>query len=344
MPTEVANSPAKVKVEDGTNTHPQSSRVHEPSPYAYQQGVENASPPPSKKARGSLHQNVPPQSLPSDAANGGRGGPAISDSVPLIDNAEYQNYPLSRIPAPHANDVLCGRGGGTNNHAGNEKFRDLVNEKKRLYLNSSKREKPLVSKSIVESVRAQRPSGRFLQKDDKIGLWYDIGDQKAREKTSQALREGAPVIRREISSSLAMLAAQMGPAPRGSGQQGQRGQGSPPTPQQSHQLAPLPPPPLSHLGHSHHSHGPPHAQATIPPPHFAHHTSISHHPHLTHPHHAPHTGVPHSPHSTPSSHVGPTRGGQMNSGPFVSHSHSEGGPTGHSGPNGRPPIMNMRVS
>jgi len=107
-------------------------------------------------------------------------------------------WPRINVATPHANDVLCGRGGGTNNHLGNEHFRDLVSSKKLEYINSSKREKPLVSRSIVDAVRRQNPPGRFLQRDDVTGLWSDIGDQRAREKTSQALREGAPNIRKEI--------------------------------------------------------------------------------------------------------------------------------------------------
>lgn len=91
--------------------------------------------------------------------------------------------------------AVCGRGGGSNNHLGNESFRELVNEVKMPYVNCPKREKPLIARRIVEAVRNQTPPGRFLAKDPKTGLWNDIGDGKAREKTSQALREGAPVIR-----------------------------------------------------------------------------------------------------------------------------------------------------
>eukprot|EP00588_Corethron_pennatum_P009867 CAMPEP_0194281462 /NCGR_PEP_ID=MMETSP0169-20130528/20766_1 /TAXON_ID=218684 /ORGANISM="Corethron pennatum, Strain L29A3" /LENGTH=509 /DNA_ID=CAMNT_0039026525 /DNA_START=340 /DNA_END=1869 /DNA_ORIENTATION=- len=105
-----------------------------------------------------------------------------------------------RTPLPH--DVLCGRGGGTNNHSGNERFRTLVNDNKRAYLQSSKREKPEVSRKIVAEIRSLNPSGRFLQKNNTSGLWDDIGDQKAREKTSQALREGAPTIRTKIMVEL----------------------------------------------------------------------------------------------------------------------------------------------
>lgn len=90
----------------------------------------------------------------------------------------------------HFNVAVCGRGGGSNNHPGNESFRELVNEVKLPYVNCPKREKPLIARRIVEAVRNQTPPGRFLSKDSKTALWNDIGDGKAREKTSQALREG----------------------------------------------------------------------------------------------------------------------------------------------------------
>lgn len=58
---------------------------------------------------------------------------------------------------------------------------------------SSKRlDKPLVALEIIREWRAQDPPGRFLKVDEKTGLWNDVGDKKAREKTSQALREKAP--------------------------------------------------------------------------------------------------------------------------------------------------------
>jgi len=102
---------------------------------------------------------------------------------------------------PNENDVLCGRGGSINNHAGNENYRVLVNQKKRVYLTARfKREKRLIAASIVQSIRSLNPGGRFLQRDAKTGVWHDIGDTKARDKSSQALREGAPEIRKEIEN------------------------------------------------------------------------------------------------------------------------------------------------
>lgn len=109
------------------------------------------------------------------------------------------NYPLKDITAPHPHDVLCGRGGGTNNHVGNSHWRMLVAANKQLYVTLPKRQKMLLSRSIVNAVRSQNPPGRFLQKEAKSDLWYDVGDQRAQEKTSQALREGAPDIRSKIS-------------------------------------------------------------------------------------------------------------------------------------------------
>lgn len=100
-------------------------------------------------------------------------------------------------PGLHLSTV-CGRGGGSNNHPGNEAFRVLVNDVKLIYVNCPKREKPLIARRVVEAVRNQSPPGRFLQKENETGLWNDIGDGRAREKTSQALREGAPVIRNMI--------------------------------------------------------------------------------------------------------------------------------------------------
>ena len=153
----------------------------------------------------------------------------------------YSNYPLKDIPQPHDHDVLCGRGGGTNNHSkllihyacaaryinqlllvdvnkcmlfvpnrhfisilyppspplppvGNSHWRMLVAANKQLYITLPKRQKMLLSRSIVNAVRSQNPPGRFLQKDGKTKLWFDVGDQRAQEKTSQALREGKKII------------------------------------------------------------------------------------------------------------------------------------------------------
>jgi hypothetical protein len=73
----------------------------------------------------------------------------------------------------------------------------MVEDRKIHYIHSKRLDKPLVALEIIREWRSQDPPGRFLRADDKTGQWNDVGDKKAREKTSQALREKAPTIRKE---------------------------------------------------------------------------------------------------------------------------------------------------
>jgi hypothetical protein len=107
------------------------------------------------------------------------------------------NWPKSGIKDPHDNDVLYGRGGGTNHHPGNKRYRQMVEDRKMDYVTSKRLDKPLVALEIIRIWRGQDPPGRFLKANDKTGLWEDVGDKKAREKTSQALREKAPLLRQQ---------------------------------------------------------------------------------------------------------------------------------------------------
>lgn len=69
-------------------------------------------------------------------------------------------------------------------------------------MSSTKRQKMAISRSIVEAVRSLHPPGRFLDKDPQTGLWFDVGHKKAVEKTSQALRDGAATLRKQLSADL----------------------------------------------------------------------------------------------------------------------------------------------
>ena len=81
------------------------------------------------------------------------------------------------------------QGGATNSHEGNVSYRTLVHEHQDEYLLAAKSEKKEVARSIVSIIRSR--GGGFLKKcdDGRVG-WVDIGSKKAREKVSQALREG----------------------------------------------------------------------------------------------------------------------------------------------------------
>lgn len=124
-------------------------------------------------------------------------------STDRSDAGSAPDLPGGTIKDPTPSDVLCGRGGSINSHPGNERFRTLVEKRKRVYLTARfKREKRLIASSIVSEIRALDPPGRFLQLDKQSGMWKDIGDEKARDKTSQALRENAPTIRSEIEAEI----------------------------------------------------------------------------------------------------------------------------------------------
>ena len=79
--------------------------------------------------------------------------------------------------------------GKTNHHPGNIKWRLVIEEKKDEYKTSLRTGKPIIAMEIVSIWRDQSPPGRFLRKDEETGLWDDIGDEDARIKCSQTLRE-----------------------------------------------------------------------------------------------------------------------------------------------------------
>lgn len=110
---------------------------------------------------------------------------------------------IGPVYEPNRNDVLCGRGGRINAHAGNVQFRELVLARKVEYLhkNTKKLEKAHIAADVVHSIRCMDPGGRFL-KEDADGTWYDIGDAKAIKKVGQALREDAPEVREVLEETV----------------------------------------------------------------------------------------------------------------------------------------------
>jgi len=83
-------------------------------------------------------------------------------------------------------DVLCGRGGRSNHHPGNKRYREEVKNLQKWYLDiEGKDEKTDLSQCLVDYVKSY--DGRFLEKDEKG--WYEVPNIVARRKASQALRE-----------------------------------------------------------------------------------------------------------------------------------------------------------
>ena len=116
--------------------------------------------------------------------------------TPVVTQDGYQYNPMgvkfkiSSISYPSPNDILMGRGGGTNNHTGNLNYRKIIETYKPIYSKSPKSGKLKFSCEVVDLIRNLDPPGRFLKKDQETNLYFDIGEKAAREKTSQCLREG----------------------------------------------------------------------------------------------------------------------------------------------------------
>lgn len=150
--------------------------------------------------RGSTPE-APSNPSPAPTIGSGGGGLSAAACVPL----PKVTVPLVDIVDTNDQDVLCGRGGSALRHPGNRTYRQLVNMNKPLYSTCLKAEKLKISRSVVAAIREQ--NGRFLERasgadpegEGREGSWYDIGDKKAVEKTSQALREGQPKLRRKMA-------------------------------------------------------------------------------------------------------------------------------------------------
>jgi len=194
---------------------------------------------------------------------------------PLCDSASQIN----------SDDVLCGRGGGTNSQIGNRRFRQLVQDFQPIYLLARRKEKPLMARSIVLIIRKR--GGRFLKKDEATGAYFDVGDEKAEAKTSQALREGLDVRatksaatsmvkeekkkKKEAAAAAAAAAAEeQRMAHCGPQEDGYGGYGPPPHHYHPHGPPPHPedgygyPPPGGYPPYPPHAH--PHAHPHGPPP------------------------------------------------------------------------------
>lgn len=84
------------------------------------------------------------------------------------------------------NDVLMGRGGKSNHHIGNIRYREEIERQQGWYKNTNdKDQKTGISERLVSFVKSY--GGNFLEKDDTG--YYIIDDAMARRKVSQALRE-----------------------------------------------------------------------------------------------------------------------------------------------------------
>lgn len=76
-------------------------------------------------------------------------------------------WPLRNVSAPGDNDCLLGRGGGSNHHPGNKRWRKMIDDNKQKYRALAKTDKNTLSLQMVSQWRNQNPPGRFLKLDEE---------------------------------------------------------------------------------------------------------------------------------------------------------------------------------
>lgn len=106
------------------------------------------------------------------------------------------------------NDIVCGRGAPSNAHCGNLLFRELTKDFQTNYLCAKRADKPKIAMHVMDEIQAR--GGRFVRRvktaSNGRGFgWEEISSKKAYEKVCQALREGAPELRRKMMASEARL-------------------------------------------------------------------------------------------------------------------------------------------
>jgi hypothetical protein len=104
-------------------------------------------------------------------------------------------------------DIVCGRGAPVNWQKGNEFFRDLIAEHQTEYLCSKRCDKPKIATEVMGIIKSN--GGRFVRRvkasyRGRFG-WEEIAEKRAYEKVCQALREGAPELRRKMLASSGQL-------------------------------------------------------------------------------------------------------------------------------------------
>mmetsp|Transcript_20389 Transcript_20389/g.28662 ORF Transcript_20389/g.28662 Transcript_20389/m.28662 type:complete len:175 (-) Transcript_20389:499-1023(-) len=115
------------------------------------------------------------------------------------------------------NDVLSGRGACFNFHPGNKRFRSILVAQMAAYTAGTKKQKMMISKSIVDTIYSMEPPGRFMKKCTDTGLWVVLSQREAVDKTAQAMayvvRTSRNATKKHSSLPLVSTASQPNPRP-----------------------------------------------------------------------------------------------------------------------------------
>jgi len=148
---------------------------------------------------GMMGMPMPPLKGPSEDAPQNQQQPSVTD-----EDVEMETKPKAKDTKPKNKrkrkdlakkifvertdlDILCGRGGKSNNWEGNKRYRAYIEEMKADYQKCQKYEKTLMSQRVVEQMAEE--GRRFIEYCPKEKGWYLVEELRARKKAGQALRE-----------------------------------------------------------------------------------------------------------------------------------------------------------
>mmetsp|Transcript_20391 Transcript_20391/g.28678 ORF Transcript_20391/g.28678 Transcript_20391/m.28678 type:complete len:161 (-) Transcript_20391:499-981(-) len=100
---------------------------------------------------------------------------------------------------------------------GNKRFRSILVAQMAAYTAGTKKQKMMISKSIVDTIYSMEPPGRFMKKCTDTGLWVVLSQREAVDKTAQAMayvvRTSRNATKKHSSLPLVSTASQPNPRP-----------------------------------------------------------------------------------------------------------------------------------
>jgi len=102
-------------------------------------------------------------------------------------SAGYRNANYEHKHEPNDSDVIIAKGSKALRHRGNKNFKRIIQVNLKKYASlSARKDKSKMIISIVHQIRVN--GGSFIKEDPHSGMWIEVSDNIAKEKTSQAFR------------------------------------------------------------------------------------------------------------------------------------------------------------
>lgn len=111
--------------------------------------------------------------------------PSSTESASLLRLEPLPLYRDEPIVVPHTFDIMLGRGRGSSQHPGNQRFHLIVRMNIPRFQAASRTERTTLATEIVAQMKE---TGRFIRFNTRLQSWEVVDDRQAREKVDQAFR------------------------------------------------------------------------------------------------------------------------------------------------------------